>query len=110
MKLSRLTSALVACAILSSTALPVRAQDTVPMDHAALAASYDQDAKDAQQKAASHEVMLGRYKNMPMLPKGSAVNKEQMVKHCQSLVDSYKATATQASDLASAHRAMATAK
>lgn len=76
------------------------------MDHAALASSYEQEAKDAQAKAASHEMMLGRYKNLP-LPKGSAVNKEQMVKHCQSLVDSYKQTATQASDLAKAHREMA---
>jgi hypothetical protein len=110
MKLSRLTSALVACAVLATAAPPVRAQDTTPMDHAALAASYDQDAKDAQQKAASHELMLRRYENMPTLPKGSAVNKEQMVKHCQSLVDSYKSTAKQATDLASAHRAMAATK
>jgi hypothetical protein len=110
MKLSRLTSALVACAILATATPPVRAQDTTPMDHAALAASYDQDAKDAQQKAAAHELMLGRYQNMPMLPKGSAVNKEQMVKHCQSLVDSYKSTAKQATDLASAHRSMAAAQ
>jgi hypothetical protein len=54
--------------------------------------------------------MLRRYENMPTLPKGSAVNKEQMVKHCQSLVDSYKSTAKQATDLASAHRAMAATK
>ena len=87
----------------------LRAQDSAPMDHAAMAASYEQEAKDAQAKAATHEVMLGRYKNLPMLPKGSAVNKEQMVGHCQKLVDSYQDTAKQATDLAKAHREMAAA-
>ena len=74
----------------------LRAQDSAPMDHAAIAASYDQEAKDAQAKVASHELMLSRYKNMPMLPKGSPVNKEQMVSHCQKLVDSYKEAAKEA--------------
>ncbi|MBY0275288.1 hypothetical protein K2Z84_08105 [Candidatus Binatia bacterium] len=110
MKYARFTSALIAFALLAATVPPVLAQDAAPMDNAAIAASYDQEAKDAQAKAASHELMLSRYKNMPMLPKGSSVNKEQMVKHCQSLVDSYKATAKQAADLAKAHREMATAK
>jgi hypothetical protein len=87
----------------------LRAQDSAPMDHASMAASYDQEAKDAQAKVASHELMPSRYKNMPMLPKGSPVNKEQMVSHCQKLVDSYKDTAKQATDLAKAHREMAAA-
>ena len=107
MRRSRLTVFIAAFALMTMAAPMVRAQDSPPMDHAAMAASYDQEAKDAQAKAASHEQMLSRYKNMPILPKGSALNKEQMVAHCQKLVDSYKATAKQASDLAAAHREMA---
>lgn len=110
MKYARFTSVLVALALLATTVPPVLAQDAAPMDNAAIAASYDQEAKDAQAKVAAHEQMLSRYENMPMLPKGSAVNKEQMVKHCKSLIDSYKATAKQAADLAKAHREMGTAK
>ena len=74
------------------------------MAHAAIAASYDQDT---QEKVARHEPMLSRYKSMPVVPKGSGVNKQQMIAHCQKLVDSYKATAEQASDLAKTHREMA---
>lgn len=106
MKRSRLVVA-AALTLLVASVPALRAQDTAPMDHEAIAASYDQEAKDAQAKVASHELMLGRYKNMPMLPKGSAVNKEQMVSHCQKLIDSYKDSAKQASDLAKVHREMA---
>lgn len=109
MRRSRLMVAVAAFAFIAIAVPALRAQDSAPMDHAAMAASYDQEAKDAQAKVASHELMLGRYKSMPMLPKGSAVNKDQMVSHCQKLVDSYKDTAKQASDLAKAHREMAAA-
>lgn len=109
MKFSRLTLALITFVVFAAAAPRVFAQDTAPMDHAAIAASYDQEAKDAQAKVAMHEKMLGQYKSMPATPKGSSVGKEQMVQHCQSLVDSYKATAKQAADLAKAHREMAAA-
>ena len=107
MKIRILTLAIVASAVLLVSASSVRAQAEAPMDHAAMASSYDAEAKAAQAKVASHELMLARYKSLPMLPKGSPTTKEQMVKHCQSLVDSYKEAATQAGDLATAHRAMA---
>lgn len=103
----RFTLALVTFLVFAAAAPRALAQDTAPMNHAAIAASYDQEAKDAQAKVTMHEQMLGQYKSMPTLPKGSPVNKEQMVTHCQSLVDSYKATATQAADLAKAHRELA---
>lgn len=109
MRRSRLMLALAAFAFLAVAVPALRAQDSAPMDHAAMAASYDQEAKDAQAKVASHELMLSRYKNMPMLPKGSPMGMEQMVPHCQKLIDSYKETAKQASDLAKAHREMAAA-
>jgi hypothetical protein len=75
-----------------------------PMDHAALASSYQAEAKDALQKAAMHQTMLNRYKNAPTLPKGTAVPKQAMVQHCQKLVDSYTQAASQASDLAKLHQ------
>lgn len=109
MVITRLTMAVVLSAVLLASASSIRAQGDAPMDHAAMAASYEAEAKAAQEKVASHELMLSRYKNMPALPKGSATTKEQMVKHCQQLVDSYKEAATQASDLAKEHQAMARA-
>jgi hypothetical protein len=109
MRHSRLMMATAMVAFLAVAVPASHAQDSAPTDHAAMAASYDQEAKDAQAKVASHEKMLETYKDMPMLPKGSAVSKEQMVAHCQKLVASYKDTAKQASDLAKAHREMAAA-
>ena len=109
MRHSRLMVATAMFAFLAVAVPALRAQDSAPMDHAAMAASYDQEAKDAQAKVASHEKMLASYKNMPMVPKGSAMGMEQMVPHCQKLVDSYKEAAKQASDLAKAHREMAAA-
>ena len=109
MRHSRLMVATAMFAFLAVAVPALHAQDTAPMDHAAMAASYDQEAKDAQAKVASHEKMLASYKNMPMVPKGSAMGMEQMVPHCQKLVDSYKEAAKQASDLAKAHREMAAA-
>ena len=110
MRRSRFLVTVATLAFLSVAVPAVHAQNAAPMDNAAIAASYDQEAKDAQAKVAAHEQMLSRYENMPMLPKGSAVDKEQMVKHCRTLIDSYKATAKQAADLAKAHREMGTAK
>jgi hypothetical protein len=109
MRITRLIMVAVLSSLLLVSASSIGAQGDAPMDHAAMAASYDAEAKAAQQKVASHELMLSRYESMPMLPKGSGATKEQMVKHCQKLVDSYKEAATQASDLAKEHRAMAQA-
>jgi hypothetical protein len=100
-------AAALTASILASAA-PAMAQADQPMDHAAMAASYQEEAKAAEAKVASHQLMLSRYEHMgPMLPKGSGTTKEAMVKHCQKLVDSYKDAAAQANDLAKAHQAMA---
>lgn len=107
MRRFRLTLAIAGLVFLAMSVPALRAQDSAPMDHAAMAASYDQEAKDARQKAASHELMLSRYKSIPLFPRGNSVNKEQMVAHCQKMVDSYKDTARQANALATAHRQMA---
>lgn len=106
MKIRRLVSG-GTILVLFLVTVPVGAQNEGDMDHAALASSYQQEANEARAKAASHEQMLNRYKSMPALPKGSPTTKEAMVKHCQKLVDSYKASAAQAADLAKAHQQLA---
>jgi hypothetical protein len=89
---------------------PSWAQDAAaPMDHAALAASYQAEAKAAQQKAAEHETMMNRYKTAPSFPKGVAFPKEAMTQHCQKLVDSYKQAAGEAGNLAKMHQEAAQA-
>lgn len=95
---------------------------TAPLDHAALAQSYRKEAEDAEAQAAAHERMLERYRRMPDVPEGrpgrrqrafgplgpgSPVTKDQMVKHCKELVDSYKRAASNAADLAKVHASMA---
>ena len=84
------------------------AEDAAPMDNAAMASSYQAEAKAAQQKAAEHETMLSRYKNAPSFPKGSPFPKEAMTKHCQKLIDAYKQAAGEAGDLAKMHQEAAT--
>jgi hypothetical protein len=76
------------------------------MDHAAMAQSYDKEASEAREKAASHEQEMKRYQNLGA-PKGSPVTPQSMVGHCQRLSDAYKTAATEASALAKDHREMA---
>jgi hypothetical protein len=86
------------------------AQDAAaPMDHAALATSYQAEAKAAQQKAAEHETMMNRYKTAPSFPKGVAFPKEAMAQHCQKLVDAYTQAAGEATSLAKMHQEAAKA-
>lgn len=111
MRARRFLVTLAAAGILAGSAGPlaVLAADdaAAPMDHAALAASYEKEAKDARQMAAQHQTMLNRYKNAPSIPKGSALPKEAMVEHCQKLMDAYGQAAAQADSLAQAHKAAA---
>lgn len=90
----------------SPLATVARGAEAAPsMDHAAMAASYESEAKAAQEKAAEHEAMMGKYKNLP-LPKGSAVTKQAMTSHCQKLVAGYKSIASEAGSLAKEHQQM----
>ena len=99
-------SATVAALVLSSSTL--RAESQAPMDHSAMAQSYETEAKEAQQKAASHEQEMKRYENLGV-PKGSGVTMQGMVTHCQKLSNAYKSAATEATALAKGHRQMAQA-
>jgi hypothetical protein len=88
---------------------PLRAQDQGSMDHAAMAASYQDEAKAAEAKAASHQQELDRLKKSASLPKGSGTTKADMEKHCQQLVKAYKQAEAQANDLAKLHQKAAKA-
>lgn len=109
MTMPRVFSVVAVLAFALLATLPLSAQDQGGMDHAAMASSYQAEATEAKAKAAQHELMLNRYKNQMIFPKGSAMPKEQAVTHCQKLVDSYKEAAAQASDLAKVHQDLAKA-
>jgi hypothetical protein len=94
----------------TSAAVSWAQEDSAPMDHAALATSYQNEARDAQQKAAMHETMMRRYQNAPSLPKGQAFPKEAMTQHCQKLITAYKQAAGEAGDLAKMHQEAAAQK
>jgi len=66
-----------------------------PADHEAIAAYYDQEAADADKKAALHRRAASIYK-----PVG-------MANMCKGLAEYWDKVAKDAKDLASAHRAMA---
>jgi hypothetical protein len=76
-------------------------------DHAAAASAYDAEAKEAKQKAASHDLMASRYRNAPASQKGLNVPTTPMANHCEKLADSYEQVAGEASALADLHRAAA---
>ena len=78
-------------------------------DHAALAAMYEADARSLQQKVASHQLMLERYRNAPALPKGSPFPKEVLVNHCRKLVESYQQAAKDAQEMAKMEQQLAQA-
>jgi hypothetical protein len=68
-----------------------------PADHEAIAAYYDQEAAEAEKKAALHRQSASNLK-----PVG-------MANMCNSLADYWDKVASQDKDLASAHRKMAKA-
>jgi hypothetical protein len=78
-----------------------------PVDHEAIAAYYDAEAKAARTAAEQHRKMAAAYGKHPV-PAGakgtrSAIYKT-MPKHCDQLVASYDAAAKEAEALAAAHR------
>ena len=109
MTITKRLSGAAAFAILLLAASPLRAQDQGSMDHAAMASSYQEEAKAAEAKAASHQQELDRLKKTAALPKGSGTTKAEMVKHCEQLVKAYKQAGAQASDLAKLHQKAAKA-
>jgi len=77
---------------------------TTAAGHAAAASSYEAEAKQAKEKAVTHQLTATRYKNAPVLQKGLSVPTAPMVQHCQKLADSYNQVASEAASLAQIHR------
>jgi len=80
------------------------------MDYAALAAQYEQEAKDARAKVQLHEDMLKRYEGVKVTnPKTGLPNLNTMTNHCGRLISEYKEIANNAEALAKENRAAAAA-
>ena len=80
------------------------------MDHAALAAQYEQEAKDARAKVQLHKDMEKRYGAIKVTnPKSGLPNLNTMKSHCRRLISEYTEVANDAEALAKEHRAAAAA-
>jgi hypothetical protein len=78
------------------------------MDHAALAAQYEQEAKDARAKVQFHQDMLKRYEGPKVSnPKSGLPNLNTMRQHCGRLISEYTEVANDAEAMAKEHRAAA---
>ena len=81
-------------------------------DHEAIAAYFDEQAKEARGTAAMHRQMSGTYKKRPPTsPKGGGSDTfgRQMGEHCDDLVNKYEQVAKDYEAMAAAHRAQAKA-
>lgn len=108
---SRLLASLATPLVLTSlVAAALAAQPVVPpADHAALAASYANEAKTLREQAAAHELMLQRYEKAAAPAKGAPFPKASLTQHCRKLVAAYRQAATDADALAGMERALAEA-
>ena len=73
-------------------------------DHEAIAACYDDLAKDAQTKADEHKKMAKAYS---MSGIGNQATKTHFHQHCEALIRSYEAEAKEYDALAKVHHQMA---
>ena len=71
-------------------------------DHSALAQSYEEEAKALDAKAEQHKELARTYVRL-----GYLKDKPEMVSHCDSLADKYRAAASDNRSLAKAHRELA---
>ncbi len=72
-------------------------------DHEAIAAEYEQEAKDLDEKAALHADMAKHYG----MDQYAHQRKPSLKKHCEDLSASLKKSAEQAREMAKLHRQMA---
>ena len=80
------------------------------MDHAALAAQYEQEAKDARAKVQFHKDMEKRYDAVKVTnPKSGLPSLNAMKNHCGRLISEYAEVASDADALAKEHREAAAA-
>jgi hypothetical protein len=96
----------IACAVPAMWLAPAEAADIqeqiaaakTPADHEAIATWYEDQAKEAEQKAAEHTKMAQAYKT------GSFGHKTHFHEHCEVLAKNYTAEAKEYRALAAAHR------
>jgi hypothetical protein len=89
---------------------PLAAWAESDMDHAALAAQYEQEAKDARAKVQFHKDMEKRYEGVKVTnPKTGLPNLNTMRNHCGRLISEYTEVANDADAMAKEHRAAAAA-
>ena len=93
--------------LLLATSGAVWAAET--MDHAALAAQYEQEAKDARAKVQLHKDMERRYNATVSNPKSGLPKLNVMKGHCGRLINEYTEVAKEADALAAEHREAAAA-
>jgi hypothetical protein len=114
MRIGTLLATLLA-AILAVPTMQARAADCSGLDakigaaktaaeHEAIAACYDDMAKDAQAKVAEHQKMAKAYS---MGGIGNQATKTHFHQHCEALIRSYEAEAKEYDAMAKAHRQMA---
>jgi hypothetical protein len=84
---------------------PLAAWSEDAMDHAALAAQYEQEAKDARAQVEKHKAMKKRYDAIPVSKLGTPGG--TMENHCKRLIADYEAAAADADEMAKAHRELA---
>ena len=97
----------MAAMLVFGTSLAVRAEEA--MDHAALAAQYEQEARDARAKVQLHKDMERRYGATVSNPKSGLPKLNVMKGHCGRLISEYTEVANDADALANEHRAAAAA-
>jgi hypothetical protein len=103
----------VAAHALDSADLPKAIENAkTPADHEAIAAYFDEQAKEARATADMHRQMGGAYrKRPPTSPKGGGSDTfgTRMRGHCEDLVSKYEQVAKDDEAMAAAHRAEAKA-
>ena len=72
-------------------------------DHEALAAHYEQAAKDAEAKVAEHKKLLDQYKAKSYLYGKQSLTFQS---HCEGLIHSYEQVAKANAEMAKMHRLM----
>lgn len=80
---------------------------TTRADHASLAEQYEQEAKNASQKAAEHRRMRENYQTGPGGGRGLS-SRSSLLRHCDNLINQYQRVTLEYEGLASLHRQLAT--
>jgi hypothetical protein len=104
----------VAAPALTAEDLPEAiANAKTPADHEAIAAYYDEEAKEAREVAKRHQQMGAAYEKAPPAPPkagGGHVFHRNMTEHCDKVAAKYEESAKELEAMAAAHRAEAKAE